>query len=182
VKPDGERCKGRARPGSTFCTFHDPALATEQRRARQAGGRKRSARAAVLSPDGPDFPLTTVPEVVTFLACVANATAKGLMDPKVGNSTTQTLAVLLRAIQPDELASQVEEMRQEVAELKRVRHGDGDATAVVNGAPARGGQPQGVGRNGAGPGPLQGRPGAADGGRGLDPGRLADDVAPLKFD
>jgi len=46
-RKDGQRCKGRARPGADYCLFHDPAVTPEQRReiaARGAQSRRRSAQ------------------------------------------------------------------------------------------------------------------------------------------
>ena len=50
VTKAGTRCRGRIKPGSEFCFFHDPALTTERRRQMAAKG-TRKRRLAHL-PDG----------------------------------------------------------------------------------------------------------------------------------
>ena len=40
IKPNGERCKGDAMPGSEWCWAHDPAHAEERRRRASRGGRR----------------------------------------------------------------------------------------------------------------------------------------------
>ncbi len=40
IKPNGERCKGDAMPGSEWCWAHDPAHAGERRRRASRGGRR----------------------------------------------------------------------------------------------------------------------------------------------
>jgi hypothetical protein len=47
----GKRCKGKARPGQDFCTFHDPSLTAEQRREIASRGGKSHRRLNHL-PDG----------------------------------------------------------------------------------------------------------------------------------
>jgi len=62
-KKDGERCGADAQTGKSLCVFHDPARASEGRRARRAGGIGRSRVAAVLSSDTPDHPLGDTSQV-----------------------------------------------------------------------------------------------------------------------
>jgi hypothetical protein len=50
-KKNGERCGADAQTGKSLCVFHDPARASEGRRARRAGGISRSRAAAVLPID-----------------------------------------------------------------------------------------------------------------------------------
>ena len=48
IKPNGERCKGRAIQGSEWCWNHDPAHADERRRHGSRGG-KRGGRGRPVS-------------------------------------------------------------------------------------------------------------------------------------
>jgi hypothetical protein len=166
LKSDGERCKGRAYNGP-FCTFHDPARAQEQRRARQAGGRKRSRPAAVLADLPDDTPLATLGDVTAFLAVVARKTMRGELDARVANSVTQTLFVLLRALEPGE----VEELKSRVQRVE----GQADVFSRVAEFSEALRQLRDAERNGAAaPGkPGGGEPGVAgDGERGLQAGAL----------
>ena len=162
MKADGTQCRGRALPDRSMCAFHDPTTQEAQAAGRRAGGRKRCQPAAVLGP-GPDVPLTTVPDVTSFLGTIANRTARGELDAKASNATVYALATLLRAIQPDEVARQVEELRREVAELKESRNDDDDATKKAGGTSTRNRPAQIDGGNAAGADPVATRPGVDHG-------------------
>jgi hypothetical protein len=56
---NGERCRADAQTGKSLSVFHDPARASEGRRARRAGGITRSRLATVLPADTPDHSLAT---------------------------------------------------------------------------------------------------------------------------
>jgi hypothetical protein len=120
VKPDGERCRGRAGP-SGLCVFHDPAVEARRREGRRRGGRQAHRRVAVLPPDGPDFVLASPHDVRECLAAVANATLKGRLDPRVANATCYTLSTLLKSIEGDELARRIE--RLELAAERQLSNG-----------------------------------------------------------
>jgi hypothetical protein len=62
-KKNGERCGADAQTGKGLCVFHDPARASEGRRARRAGGITRSRLATVLPADTPDYPLGNTTDV-----------------------------------------------------------------------------------------------------------------------
>jgi hypothetical protein len=181
ARRDGTPCRAAALPGKDCCTFHDPELAARRAAGRRQGGETRSRRAAVLATAG-DVIFGCVTDVTRLLGDTASQVRRGEIDVRIANALAYTASIALRALVPDEAGKEIEALRQEVAELRRSHHGDGNHPSGTNGAPARGGQPQGGGRHGADPGPLPGRPVPADGGRGLDAGRLADDVAPLNFD
>jgi hypothetical protein len=178
----GDRCKAIALPGKVRCVFHDPAHAEARAAGRRAGGKRRSQPAAVLPAGTTDAPLATVPEVTAFLGQVANRTARGELDPKVSNATVYALATLLRAIQPDEMARQIEELRRRVEELRGRGHGHGDGNAGGAAEPAARGGSAGDGRNGgAGAGPPEGRPVADLLRDGDGAGPVADEAPPLEL-
>jgi hypothetical protein len=117
VKADGGRCKAVPRPGATWCTFHDPALAPERAEGRRRGGVARTRTAVTLPADTPDLPLRTVGDIVRALGLTFNHVRTGRLDARVGNCLGVLAGVLLRAIQGDEL-------EQRLAALE-ARHGRG---------------------------------------------------------
>jgi hypothetical protein len=134
----------------------------------------------VLPSDEPDADLSTVPGVVGCLGRLANSTAKGKVDPKVANSVTYILATLLRAIQPDDTARQVEELRKELEALKRASDDDGDGDPPApDEHPPRPGAPEDGPDGHPGPPPPAGGPEPHPERGGIPPGLLATDVAPL---
>ena len=85
-KKNGERCDADAQTGKSLCVFHDPARASEGRRARRAGGITRSRLAVVLPRDTPDHPLGSTTDVSTLLADSINQLRRGQLDPRVANA------------------------------------------------------------------------------------------------
>ena len=84
----GWRCKGKARPGSDFCLFHDPAISDDVRKANAAKGGKSHYRLANL-PDGYLRKLTSTQAIneamdrlyrEVRLGLVELATARALLD------------------------------------------------------------------------------------------------------
>ena len=97
VKSDGSRCGANALGSSTFCYFHDPAVADERAAARVRGGRNR--RPGTLPADGPDFNLQSADDVVQMLERSVNEVARGRLDRRVANSVGFLAATLLKAIE-----------------------------------------------------------------------------------
>ncbi len=144
MKPNGERCRGRARVGSTRCPFHDPALAGQQQAARQAGGRQRSRQLAVLT-GAADVTFSTVADVTRLIGETVSQVRRGDIDAKIANAIFYGSSVALRALMPDELTRQVEELRRRVEELKGKKHGgrDNDNPPHAVGPAPGGGAPPG---------------------------------------
>jgi hypothetical protein len=112
-KKDGRRCGANAQPANGLCVFHDPARATEGRRARQAGGINRTRSAATLPSDTPDHPLGTTNDVSNLLADSINKLRRGQLDPRVANAMGYLATVLLRALVQgplEERLTKIEEM------------------------------------------------------------------------
>ncbi len=154
TRADDSPCRGKARPGSTFCAFHDPAVAANRAEGRKAGGRKRSRPAAVLSPDAADVPLASVRDVVVLLGDTVNRVRKGELDAKTGNCLGVLSGVLLRALEEGDLAEQIRELRSSIESLQ---HGDGitqDRVEEASAATSR----EAIGAESAA-GPLAERPG-----------------------
>jgi hypothetical protein len=182
TRADGQPCQGRPGP-SGYCPLHDPALAGKRAAGRRKGGKVRSRPAAVL-PDAADLPCGTVVEVVALVGRTINDVRQGRLDARIGNCIGVLAGVLLRALEGDDLARQLDEMQAEIERVRR--HGTGHTQAPGGEAagPAgghdRGGEP--------GAGPAAGGPGADHGGRWDAAGPLAgpaaahaagEDVAPL---
>lgn len=97
-KRNGERCDADAQTGKSLCVFHDPAKASEGRRARRAGGITRS-RLAVLPAGTPDHPLANTTDVSSLLADSINRLRRGQLDPRVANAMGYLTSVLLRSLE-----------------------------------------------------------------------------------
>jgi hypothetical protein len=114
-KADGSPCKGTARPGSDFCTFHDPALAEQRKVGRKAGEEARRARkpAAAAAPAGiEDLPLLEARDVKGLLVRCINDLRAGRLEPKVGNAVGYLAGLLLKAFEQIDLAAEVEELKK----------------------------------------------------------------------
>jgi hypothetical protein len=118
-KADGSPCRGSARPGSDFCTFHDPALAERRRAGRKAGGEARRARKPAVAPGGDagpaavkPVPLAEAKDVKALLAGCINDLRAGRMDPKVGNAVGYLSGLLLKTFEQIDLAAEVEELKK----------------------------------------------------------------------
>jgi hypothetical protein len=121
IKPDGERCRGRARP-SGLCPFHDPSVEAQRRRGQSRGGRRAHRGAAFVPRGTPHWELRTPAQVREALATLVNMTVRGQLDTKAGNCATYMLATLLRSIEGDELAKRIEQLEQ-LAERQQRRNG-----------------------------------------------------------
>jgi hypothetical protein len=118
VKADGNRCRARALPNRPHCAFHDETTREAQSAGRRAGGRKRSRPAATFAADTADAGLSTVAEATKFLGRVANATAKGLLDPRVTNAVVYTVATLVNALAKSDLEERIKRIEEQLAQRK----------------------------------------------------------------
>jgi len=115
-KKNGSRCGANAQPSNGLCVFHDPAQASEGRRARRAGGIARSRGAAVLPSDTPDHPLANTKEVSAFLADSINQLRRGQLDPRVANGIGYLTSVLLRALEQGPLEERMAKIEAALAQ------------------------------------------------------------------
>jgi hypothetical protein len=115
-KKNGERCGADAQSGKSLCVFHDPAQASEGRRARRAGGIARSRGAAVLPSDTPNLPLGNTKEVSAFLADSINQLRRGQLDPRVANGVGYLSSVLLRALEQGPFEERLAKIEAALAE------------------------------------------------------------------
>jgi hypothetical protein len=117
-KKNGERCGADAQTGKSLCVFHDPARASEGRRARRAGGITRSRLATVLPADTPDHPLGNTADVSALLSDCINRLRRGQLDPRVANSMGYLASVLLKALD--------QRLEERLAHLEAVICGKGE--------------------------------------------------------
>ena len=115
-KKNGTRCGANAQPANGLCVFHDPAKASEGRRARRAGGISRSRAAAVPPSDTPDHPLSNTTEVSAFLADSINQLRRGQLDPRVANGMGYLTSVLLRALEQGPLEERMAKIEAALAQ------------------------------------------------------------------
>jgi hypothetical protein len=87
IKPNGERCKGRAIEGS-WCWNHNPAYADERRRHGAKGGRR----------GGRGRPQAELGDIKRRLSDLADDVLEGRQDKGVAAVASQVLNVYLRAV------------------------------------------------------------------------------------
>ena len=97
-KKDGTVCGANAQGGKPVCVFHDPARASDGRRARRAGGLTRSAP-RVLPATTPAVQLTSSRDVARVLAESISQVRRGELDPRIANTTGYLAGVLLKALE-----------------------------------------------------------------------------------
>lgn len=134
IKPDGNRCRAKARPGRTLCFSHCPELKDRRDAARRAGGIASAKRAAVLPAKTPDLPLANMADLVGLLATSINHVRRGELDPRIGNTIAYMSSVLIRALDNGEL-------ERRMADLE-ARLGEQNKTPVANGVPVWTGRPE----------------------------------------
>ncbi|HNQ22343.1 MAG TPA: hypothetical protein PKK06_04545 [Phycisphaerae bacterium] len=94
VTKSGRRCRGKARPGTETCIFHDPVVC-EQRRSKLAAGRGRNRLARL--PDGYLRKLTTRRAVGEALDRLYREVRLGKVTPEMGAVLFNVLTRLLDA-------------------------------------------------------------------------------------
>lgn len=97
-KKDGTICGANAQLGKQVCVFHDPARASDGRRARRAGGLSRSAP-RVLPADIPPVQLNSCKDVAGVLAESISQVRQGELDPRIANATGYLAGILLKALE-----------------------------------------------------------------------------------
>jgi hypothetical protein len=83
----------------------------------------------VLAPGTADVPLATVADVLALLAATVNQVRRGELDAKVGNCIGCLSGIALRAIEGNELADELADLRRQVEELRR---GDGNLARAAS--------------------------------------------------
>ena len=110
----GTPCRGVARGGARFCSFHDPAAKRDVDAGRVAGGRARATpRATVPAAEG-DLAIGSVGDVCTLLAKTINDVRTGRLDPKLANCVGYLSGILVRAFEVGELEERLAMLERSV--------------------------------------------------------------------
>jgi hypothetical protein len=109
IKPNGERCKGRAIGGSEWCYNHDPGHADERRRHGAKGG-KRGGRGR---------PQRETEAIKTLLEDLTDRVLSGDLETGPAAVANQLINTRLRAIEQERKNKETEELAERVEELER---------------------------------------------------------------
>jgi hypothetical protein len=109
IKPDGERCGGRAISGSEWCWNHDPAYAAARRRNASKGGHR----------GGRGRPQVEVADIKAQLQDLVEAVLAGEQETSRASVANQLLNTRLRAVELERKVRETEELGARVEELER---------------------------------------------------------------
>jgi len=113
IKPNGERCKGRAIEGSEWCWNHDPAHKDAHRRHGSKGG-KRGGRGR---------PVAELAALRVENAEIRERLLKGELKPGVAAVAVQSINCDIRAVSAALKAREQEELEQRLEEVEEIlRH------------------------------------------------------------
>jgi hypothetical protein len=110
IKPNGERCKGRAIEGSQWCWNHDPAHADERRRHGSKGG-KRGGRGR---------PIAELGNLRDENADIRRRLLEGELAPNVAAVAVQSINTDIRAVGAALKAREQEELIERLEALEEV--------------------------------------------------------------
>jgi hypothetical protein len=110
IKPNGERCKGRAIEGSQWCWNHDPAHADERRRHGSKGG-KRGGRGR---------PIAELGNLRDENAAIRRRLLEGELAPNVAAVAVQSINTDIRAVGAALKAREQEELIERLEALEEV--------------------------------------------------------------
>lgn len=116
---DGKPCSATPRPGSSWCPWHDPALAGQRSTWSAKGGANRSNKARA-NKDLPADPLSNA-EVHAYMSLAFRRTLTGKMEPGVFTALAngaRTLADLSKVV---DLEDQLADMRRQIVDLAERR-------------------------------------------------------------
>ena len=104
---DGSPCGARARPGSRYCPWHDPALAGERDRWRRNGGagRSRASRAAKRLP--PDLR-----DVQASLLRALRAVEAGELEPQRASAMSALARTILTVMEHGAMELRIQELER----------------------------------------------------------------------
>ena len=117
IKPNGERCKGRAIEGSEWCWNHNPDHADERRRHGAKGG-KRGGRGR---------PRAELTDIKQRLSDLADDVLEGRQDKGVAAVASQVLNVYLRAVSVELKAREQLELIERLEALEEAQSRGGNS-------------------------------------------------------
>ena len=110
IKPDGERCRGRAIEGSEWCWNHDPAHADQHRRYGSKGGRRA----------GRGQPVAELARLGSRFEELADMVLRGEVGRADGAVAGQLLNGARACVRDGLKAKEVEELETRLDELEAV--------------------------------------------------------------
>lgn len=116
---EGKPCSAKPRPGSTWCPWHDPELASSRLEWSAKGGANRSNRARA-NKELPAEPLSNA-EVHAYMSMAFRRTLAGKMEPGVLTALSTGAKVLAELSKAVDLEDQLAEMRQKIVDLSERR-------------------------------------------------------------
>ena len=116
IKPNGERCKGRAIEGSEWCWNHNPAHADERRRHGARGG-KRGGRGR---------PQAELADIKQRLSDLADDVLAGEVDKGVAAVVGQLLNTYIRAVAVELKAREQLEITERLEALEEAQSRGGN--------------------------------------------------------
>ena len=130
-KKNGSMCDADAQIGKDVCVFHDPKQAATVRRARRAGGIRRSRPALVLPPDTADVALKNASDVSTLITDSINQLRRGQLDLRIANGVGYLTSILLRSMEQGLMEQRISKLEQSLGliQLPMLRN-DAEAQAT----------------------------------------------------
>jgi hypothetical protein len=113
IKAGGERCRGTATGGASFCYAHDPARAGERsRNARKAGRTGGNGRSSGLSETN---------EAKRWIRVLVAQLLKGEVERDVATAAFQGINVLARYIELERKIKETDELEERLTELENAQ-------------------------------------------------------------
>lgn len=125
TKADGSACGAVANIGASgFCVWHDPDRQAEAATLRHRGATS-DKRSPIITVEASALPTAGPPEsiadVVSWAAWATRAVAMGVIDARTAREISSLLTTLRHSLERRDLAKQVETLRRQVQELKRLK-------------------------------------------------------------
>lgn len=119
VRADGTPCKGRARPKTSTCLFHDPKAQAQVQAARLAGGQARAdaLKTEKAIAEAPSVSLKEKNEVLEVLGDTATKVRRGQMGPRTGHVIGYLCSVALKALEEHDSDKKLTELEKRVNAL-----------------------------------------------------------------
>lgn len=122
IKDDGEQCGMAAQinPSNGCCIWHDPEREDEAAKRRSKGGKNAArTRSGLREEDLPAGPPETAADARRWAAWTVWATASGLVDSRTAHELGYTIRAYLKAYEKVDMSDELEELKDQVAELRR---------------------------------------------------------------
>ena len=123
IAESGEQCQvTRGIQADGRCFWHSDLTADARLQAASRGGKSsRKSKVRVASPTEVPDPPQSLSDIVAWASWCAYATATGIIDSGTSRQVSQALGELRRAIEKRDLAVEIEQLRDQVKQLKQGR-------------------------------------------------------------